>query len=154
MQIKKDFCSHGHSLAAADSTYLYITKNEPPQHRCRRCSAAATKRYNNSEKGKAATKAAREHKLSLERRYNFKRYNITAEEFTKLELSQSGVCKICNQPSNRKQLLNIDHDHTTGKVRGLLCWHCNLALGHFKDNVDSILAAAKYLMDNKSAPLV
>jgi hypothetical protein len=44
--------------------------------------------------------------------------------------------------------LAIDHCHKTGKIRGLLCKNCNQGLGQFKDNIDLLLSAAKYLYEN------
>jgi hypothetical protein len=44
-----------------------------------------------------------------------------------------------------KKALGVDHDHITGKVRGLLCNDCNLGIGHFKDNIEKLKLAIKYL---------
>lgn len=56
-----------------------------------------------------------------------------------------GLCDICNQPPVTFKTLSIDHDHATGKFRGLLCSPCNLALGLFKDSPLRLTAALKYL---------
>jgi hypothetical protein len=59
---------------------------------------------------------------------------------------QSGVCKICGEPCpTYKHALAVDHNHTTGKVRGLLCNNCNNGLGRFRDNPQYLRAAADYL---------
>lgn len=52
-----------------------------------------------------------------------------------------GKCEICNDPSN----LVIDHCHNSKDVRGILCWSCNVALGHFKDSEERLTSALKYL---------
>jgi len=57
---------------------------------------------------------------------------------------QGNVCAICGDAPKGKALA-IDHDHETGTIRGLLCDHCNMGLGHFKDDPDLLLAAVKYL---------
>jgi len=54
---------------------------------------------------------------------------------------QNGVCAICKQPETRKRHnkvdnLSVDHDHSTGKIRGLLCYRCNLLIGLFKNNLE------------------
>jgi len=81
-----------------------------------------------------------------------KMYGISLEDFRLMEASQGGVCKICGRPPSGKQKrLQIDHDHSTGKIRGLLCSNCNTALGLFKDNPHAIDAAAQYLRDSLNA---
>ncbi len=54
-------------------------------------------------------------------------------------------CQICG----RKEKLLIDHDHTTGFVRGLLCFHCNVGIGHLGDNANLLKSALQYLLDNR-----
>lgn len=74
------------------------------------------------------------------------KYNISDTEYKQLLLSSGGVCEICKLPPKLpKKYLCIDHDHTTLKVRGLLCEDCNLALGRFKDSVDYLYRAITYL---------
>lgn len=78
------------------------------------------------------------------------KYNLLSKE-------QNEKCKVCNQPEtyldNKTRKLHklvVDHCHTTGTVRGLLCRNCNLGLGHFKDNPELLLKASIYLnMFNK-----
>lgn len=71
-----------------------------------------------------------------------------AEHFLMLE-SQGGACAICGGPPPLGRNLYIDHDHLTGKVRGLLCHSCNSGLGMFKDHPDLLKVAAAYLDSNK-----
>ncbi len=81
----------------------------------------------------------------------FHKYGITSEQYELMLISQNGVCKICGQPETKRnapnqiQILSVDHDHQTGKVRGLLCHSCNRGLGAFKDNVTFLDAASAYL---------
>jgi hypothetical protein len=72
------------------------------------------------------------------------KYGITPLQFEEMNQQQNGLCAICKGPPSRKNL-DVDHDHTTGHVRGLLCSACNLAIGKFKDNPDLLEAAATYL---------
>jgi hypothetical protein len=76
-----------------------------------------------------------------------KRYGITPDEYTRLFAEQNGVCAICRRPCKRYgDVLPVDHDHGTGRIRGLLCENCNHGLGKFKDDPDLLIAAAAYLL--------
>jgi hypothetical protein len=76
----------------------------------------------------------------------FRAYGLTMADFTALLDEQGGVCAICkggrSGPGNR---LHVDHDHTTGVVRGLLCSRCNTAVGLLRDDPRLAIAAADYL---------
>ena len=72
-------------------------------------------------------------------------YNLSIEDFTKLSEKQHNLCAICYQPPKGSKYLYIDHNHKTGKIRGLLCRDCNSALGLFHDNITSLEIAIKYL---------
>lgn len=76
-------------------------------------------------------------------------YGITLEDFNRMEDEQMGLCKICAAPgsSNRNGVLFVDHCHTTGKVRGLLCKDCNTALGLLRDCPARMTAAINYLKE-------
>lgn len=69
-------------------------------------------------------------------------YGLSPEEFDVLKKSQNNVCAIC---SRGDRLLCVDHNHETGKIRGLLCMQCNSGIGYFKDDVDLTEKAANYL---------
>jgi len=75
-----------------------------------------------------------------------KMFGITLEDYNKMYEDQNGSCKICNTHStNEKQALVVDHNHTTGKVRGLLCNQCNRGIGMLKDSKDILQNAIDYL---------
>lgn len=79
--------------------------------------------------------------------YNLrKNYGISVEEFDALAESQNNMCAICGVgiPHGRGNW-HVDHDHKTGKIRGLLCHHCNVGLGYFKDSMDNLNNAILYL---------
>jgi len=72
-------------------------------------------------------------------------YNITPKKYREMILLQENKCGICNIKLTK--VINIDHCHKTGIVRGILCRNCNLGLGFFNDNVDSLRRAINYLVD-------
>lgn len=92
---------------------------------------------------------ARKHPYRM-RSWELKRkYGLTDAQFTDLFNKQDGKCAICKRiPEGRTRWgrLNVDHCHITGKVRGLLCSHCNTVLGYMDDNPELLLSAAKYLL--------
>jgi len=71
------------------------------------------------------------------------KYGITSADYERMLAEQSGLCKICEDVMS--PLPHIDHDHTTGKVRGLLCARCNRGIGQFRDAPKLLLAAVAYL---------
>lgn len=84
------------------------------------------------------------------RRYLEKTYGITYEYYMELYNKYEGRCHVCfgegfKIDKNQKLKLALDHCHTTGKIRGMLCHNCNRALGLFKDNTKSLQRAIEYL---------
>ena len=79
-------------------------------------------------------KKSREHRLRA-------RFGITIEQYDAMAAEQEGKCAICKA----HQKLEVDHDHATGKVRGLLCGFCNKALGGFREDQAVLLQAIGYL---------
>jgi hypothetical protein len=79
-------------------------------------------------------------------------YGITLEQYNQMFKNQNGVCAICGNPEtkidkqlNKLRVLSVDHNHTTGQIRGLLCDRCNLGIAFFKDNAEILNRASKYL---------
>jgi hypothetical protein len=72
-------------------------------------------------------------------------YGITLEQYNTMWKLQKESCGICGAKETKGKGFHIDHDHKTGKVRGILCNQCNLGLGHFNDNVAKMLLAIEYL---------
>jgi len=70
---------------------------------------------------------------------------ISMEEYTQQCSDRKNSCDIC---SRVVKSLNVDHNHGTGKIRGLLCGSCNRALGLFQDSIEVLKKAATYLKNN------
>jgi hypothetical protein len=81
-------------------------------------------------------------KAISDRKSHLKRkYGLTIEEFDAMLAAQGGGCAICGYPDAD----NVDHDHATGRVRGILCWNCNVGVGQFEDSEDRLAAAMAYV---------
>lgn len=74
------------------------------------------------------------------------RYGITADQWADLQVVQQGCCAICERPLGDGYYTTLDHCHSTGRVRGLLCQNCNAGLGKFLDSPDILIRAAEYLL--------
>lgn len=87
-----------------------------------------------------------------------RKYGIDLDEYRAKLLAQNGVCAICSLPETKAVngsviSLSVDHDHSTGVPRGLLCNNCNRALGLFGDNPQTLTAAVAYLSAHQSGSL-
>lgn len=104
--------------------------------------AAYNTKYNTSETRR------REYRRRL-----LAKHGLGIEDFDRMALEQNNSCAICRSPPAPNARwkdspiwnLKIDHDHASNHVRGLLCHHCNVALGLFKDSCDLLRKAADYL---------
>lgn len=98
--------------------------------------AAKLYRKDYAEKNKAKiVRSAKNNRLKRE-------YGITLEDYEQMYQTQQGKCSIC---SKEEKILNIDHCHSTGKIRELLCNQCNHGIGNFKDNTELLNKAIGYL---------
>jgi len=101
----------------------------------------------NPELYRARRRAAYKADPSKVRGYDLKKkYKITLEEYNEMLVKQNGKCAVCftNKPKG-KGGLHVDHDHRTGKVRGLLCHSCNSIAGYADDNIELLEALIAYL---------
>lgn len=100
-------------------------------------------KYNENMRKLRATDKERFKNIDLKRTYG-----ITLEDYNKMLVEQSYACKICKKENTSiKRTLAVDHDHVTGKVRGLLCYACNRAL-HTLDNIKLFETALKYIKES------
>ena len=83
---------------------------------------------------------------AVDRRSRLKTYGLTEADYEDMVEEQDGVCLICSCTEDR---LVVDHDHETGKVRGLLCRACNRGIGLLQDNPMILQKAADYLFTRK-----
>jgi hypothetical protein len=111
---------------------------------CKECrSAQERERYRRDRDAILARQRGDPSRLRGVRRRTLRRkYGITEHDYWTLYTYQRGCCAICELVTRR---LVIDHDHTTGQVRGLLCPNCNFAIGDLRDDPRRCVAAAEYL---------
>ena len=114
-----------------------------------RCSECSRKRYRAADKERYARLGGKKNKKQTEKQRVsriLRKYNLTEDQFNQLFEEQQGKCAICGKHQvELSRSLAIDHCHTSGTVRGLLCMKCNLMLGYAEDNVEVLLAAISYL---------
>ena len=79
-------------------------------------------------------------------KHKLKKFGLTEILFNELKKKQNNLCRICKKLNIRGRELAIDHDHKTGKVRGLLCTNCNLTLGLIKDDIEILNKMIVYLL--------
>lgn len=76
-------------------------------------------------------------------------YGITREQYDAMLESQGGGCAICDGPPRKRKMFSVDHDHTTGEVRALLCNPCNAGIGLLDDDPEKVRKALAYLLKHK-----
>ena len=92
------------------------------------------------------TEHERERKSLTNRAHRLRsEYGLSVEDYERMYKDQDGLCAICGKPDQRYKNLAVDHCHTTGEVRGLLCRLCNTGIGALGDDVAGLLKALKYL---------
>lgn len=79
-----------------------------------------------------------------------KTYGVTPEQYDDMAKTQGGRCAICQEQPTESRRLCVDHDHSTGQVRALLCVKCNTGIGHLNDDIRLVTAALEYLQKHTS----
>lgn len=117
---------------------------------------AQHRKWQQSEKGKAYAKKYhanwdaenKDKRSAINRRRLLKYHGLTTADYERMVQEREGRCDLCGEVAVPK--LFVDHDHKTLAIRGLLCRHCNLALGFFKDRPDVAARVPSYLSGNLS----
>ena len=118
-----------------------MTTPRPPEYKVKQAEAQRKRRQANPEKYREINKGC-------ERNRKIKKYGLTLESYNEMFSKQNQRCGICETTTLMGRNWHIDHDHATGKVRGLLCHHCNLMLGNARDNIKILQAGINYLTKN------
>lgn len=135
-------CSQGHEWTPET---LYVNPSNG-QRSCRLCqreySRSARRRQQRTEWYQNGGKE----QMRLKRRA--REFGLTPAQWELMNESQQGLCAICQGTSTGRPL-DVDHDHSSGAVRGLLCRKCNLALGFVGDSIEILESMIQYLRDHQ-----
>ena len=134
----------------AQYKYMKSSKGKMAQHKYHHSlkGKVAQSRYKNSPKGRATFyeyKNSPKGKKAIKKSQLKHSYGITLEEYEQKVESQQGTCALCGEYFTEKFPPVVDHDHKTGKFRGLLHNKCNAILGLIDDNPNILRGALKYL---------
>lgn len=113
------------------------------------CQQCYNKRYRteNKEYYREYYKKNQEEILDRQREHDWEcKYGVNKAQYDEMLTNQGGKCAICGKtPEQNGKHLAIDHNHTTGNLRGLLCSNCNLAISNLQDSIQNCIAASEYL---------
>jgi hypothetical protein len=111
------------------------------EHKCSHCQEVKSAEKFYISKDKVGRKRIR---MCLDCRKNYRKKSD--DYYQRVIAEQNGLCAICGVAEvEHGRRFNIDHDHSTGKYRGLLCIRCNIGIGYFKDNRNHLSKAIEYL---------
>jgi hypothetical protein len=140
----------------------------PQGYQCRQCRTERQRAYyaslppKTAEQRKKINEYQKQYRLrNLEKvkednrvRHIKRMFGLSAEEYDRMLEDQNGVCAICYMKCETGFNLAVDHNHDTGKIRGLLCKNCNTALGLLKENPENMLKAIEYLRQHSESDRV
>jgi len=139
---KKYYLENKEKLKEYQKKYVQSPKGKETKKKSR-------KKYSKSPKGKKSQKKWRKSPKgkSIDYANNIKqKYNLEIDDYNRMFNEQNGCCIICGvHQSKLTKRLSIDHNHKTGKIRGLLCHKCNIGLGVFEDSIEILQKAIEYL---------
>ncbi len=130
--------------------YFYTSKNKDGhKNYCKMCDLAQGKIYRQENKIRIRKHQKEYHSNNkdIRRAYRlFYKYGISIEDYNEMFNQQDGCCAICgvNQTELNKSLA-VDHDHSTGEIRGLLCYKCNVSLGLMDEDTYNLSRMIKYI---------
>lgn len=130
--MKEKICSTCGKVKPLSDYARYKRRKDGHSTRCKTCDNEVARVYRSSDSRKS-TLMVRE-------------YGITLEQHKSMYIDQNGRCALCGEPVPY-DMVNTDHDHKTGKIRGILCRKCNMGLGLLGDNVEGLKTALRYLED-------
>lgn len=128
--------------SSEDKRRRYLADPEAAIARVKRWQQANPERVNATQR---ARRAKPEVRLRDRAGHLMRKYGMTIEQYDAMLETQGGGCFICGRPPRDDISLHVDHDHSTGRVRGILCFCCNNALADFQDDPALLRKAAGYV---------
>lgn len=137
-------------LAVKPINQFHLSRHKTPERQCKACKHARQyERRRDPVVAELVNANARKNYNPTVRRFHRMKslYGLTQEAFMDLWDKQSGECAVCRSELEMtgKRGAQVDHDHESGRVRGLLCGNCNIALGHLKESVERIHGLLAYV---------
>ncbi len=148
----KKRCPECEEIKDCSEFYKDRSRHDGLRRLCKDCDKARRNRVNKGEKPSEdkfaqwveehASVPVEEKKRRYQNDYMMRTYGISQEQYETMCSEREGRCDICGE---KPEVLHVDHCHTEGHVRGLLCMHCNMGIGHFRDDVERLGNAIAYL---------
>ena len=131
-----------------DDFHRRNTAKDGRQNKCKECNSNQTKNWQAKNWDRVLEgQKRRDSAPDSNHRRRARKYGMSSEELEQFLLAAEGKCTICGRHPN--QWLVVDHDHSSGNVRGVLCEKCKQALGLMEDNIEYLSSAIKYLKKYK-----
>lgn len=136
-------CNHCHKQLPETEFYRNCTRKDGLNPHCKECGRESARRTYHKQRNETPEA----HSLKRYSEGIKSRYGIDIGEYNRLLASQNWQCAVCkaDRADATKARLHVDHNHQTGRVRGLLCTRCNNALGYAADNAERLRQLATYL---------
>jgi len=134
---RQAFCCRGH-----DQSVYRRTKGKKEVPYCLLCARITHQKW--------AAKRSLEQPTWQAEKHLKENWGLTLNDYDEMLAAQGGGCSICGTSDFGSKRGHIDHDHKTGNIRGILCTNCNNGLGRFKDNIEYLEEAIRYLKVNNN----
>jgi hypothetical protein len=148
---KKHFLANKDRINTRRKAYRAKNRERFNEKQRERTKLMGSRQYPGKKKEWVSQNKERSVRCSLKRRVKFL-YGIPRDKFEDIRhRAETEACEICGQKPSRRYhadrngILHIDHPREEKRMRGLLCYRCNLGLGHFKDSIENLRAAINYL---------
>lgn len=135
-------CYRCHQEKPLEAFHRQTKSKDGRQATCKECCRSRSQRWyaDNREKYLEYARARRE---AVDARAG--KFGLTVDELEEILEAYGDQCGICGDVVESPKKLHLDHDHRTGRVRGVLCMHCNMGLGQFRDDPERLRKAINYL---------